>query len=138
MDDNILKFLKQCNLIKNSEQELEGLIILRDSLISTQKYDDIKNHIIELKKIHSSSALTSLQSTALKNQKWPLLNLIRQILRVNGYTMAPQRQSNGYSDGGRKKYIRYFIIEYEPDSNVDKHLDHLNILSDSESQDSSL
>ena len=113
MDENILKFLKKCDLIKETEEELEGLVILRDSLLSKDKYEEIKAHINELKKIHSSSALTALQSTALKNQRWPLLNLVRQILRANGYIMRPNRQSNGYDDDGRKKYIRYFIIEPE-------------------------
>ena len=113
MDENILKFLKKCDLIKENEEELEGLVILRDSLLSKDKYEEVKAHINELKKIHSSSALTALQSTALKNQRWPLLNLVRQILRANGYIMRPNRQSNGYDDDGRKKYIRYFIIEPE-------------------------
>ena len=80
---------------------------------SKEKYEEVKIHINELKKIHSSSALTALQSTALKNQRWPLLNLVRQILRANGYIMRPNRQSNGYDEDGRKKYIRYFIIEPE-------------------------
>jgi hypothetical protein len=113
MDENILTFLKKCELIKENEDELEGLVILRDSLLSKEKYEEVKIHINELKKIHSSSALTALQSTALKNQRWPLLNLVRQILRANGYIMKPNRQSNGYDEDGRKKYIRYFIIEPE-------------------------
>lgn len=122
MDENILTFLKKCNLIKENEEELEGLVILRETLLSKEKYEEIKEHINELKKIHSSSALTSLQSTALKNQKWPLLNLIRQILRVNGYLMKPHRQSNGYDDDGRKKYIRYFIIEVEKEELTEEEI----------------
>ena len=129
MDENILKFLKKCDLIKETEEELEGLVILRDSLLSKDKYEEIKAHINELKKIHSSSALTALQSTALKNQRWPLLNLVRQILRANGYIMRPNRQSNGYDDDGRKKYIRYFIIEPEKEELTEEEVKQIaNVL----------
>ena len=129
MDENILKFLKKCDLIKETEEELEGLVILRDSLLSKDKYEEVKAHINELKKIHSSSALTALQSTALKNQRWPLLNLVRQILRANGYIMRPNRQSNGYDDDGRKKYIRYFIIELEKEELTEEEVKQIaNVL----------
>ena len=129
MDENILKFLKKCDLIKENEEELEGLVILRDSLLSKDKYEGVKVHINELKKIHSSSALTALQSTALKNQRWPLLNLVRQILRANGYIMRPNRQSNGYDDDGRKKYIRYFIIEPEKEELTEEEVKQIaNVL----------
>ena len=44
-------------------------------------------------------------------QRWPLLNLVRQILKTNDYRMLPKRKSNGYTDDGKKKYIRFFIIK---------------------------
>jgi len=59
----------------------------------------------------SSSRLTCLQSTAELNQKWPLLNLVRQILKSNNYKMAPIRKSNGYTKEGKKKYLRFFVIK---------------------------
>ena len=64
-----------------------------------------------LKKKFSSSALTSLQSGAQKEQKWPLLNLVRQILRVCNYKMEPVRRSDGYDDEGKKKYKRFFLVK---------------------------
>jgi hypothetical protein len=54
--------------------------------------------------------LTSLQKNADKSQKWPLLNLIRQILSVYGYKMKPIRKADGYTLEGVKKYKRYFQI----------------------------
>ena len=45
-----------------------------------------------MKKLYSSGSLTSLQKNAKDNQKWPLLNLVRQILK-----------SNDFSDGACKK-----------------------------------
>ena len=90
--------------------DLDGLLIPREQLLDDKKYDEIKKHIPELKKSLSSSFMTSLQKNAEKSQKWPLLNLIRQILHVYGYKMEPIRKSDGYTLEGVKKYKRYFLI----------------------------
>ena len=59
--------------------------------------------IIILKKKFSSSSLTSLQKSAELEQKWPLLNLVRQVLKSCNYLMKPIRQSAGYDKEGKKK-----------------------------------
>uniref|UniRef100_A0A6C0B290 Uncharacterized protein n=1 Tax=viral metagenome TaxID=1070528 RepID=A0A6C0B290_9ZZZZ len=90
--------------------EQNEILIPRDSLLSDTIYNKIKPELIELKKILSSSALTSLQTKADKQQKWPLLNLVRQILNVYGYKMIPVRKCDGYTLDGVKKFKRYFNI----------------------------
>ena len=40
---------------------------------------------LKMKKMYSSGALTALQKSAEAKQKWPLLNLVRQILKSNNY-----------------------------------------------------
>ena len=111
MDKEIIFFLKKCNLQLENESQLEGQLIPRDMLLSVNTYEQVKSEIVDLKKKFSSSALTSLQSGAEKEQKWPLLNLVRQILRVCNYKMDPVRYSDGYDDEGKKKYKRYFLIK---------------------------
>lgn len=91
----------------NSDQ----LIIYRDTLIDPEKYKVAKEKIDDLKKFFSSSFLTSLQENAHKKQKWPLLNLVRQLLKTNMYEMKPIRKSDGYTKDGKKKYIRFFLIQ---------------------------
>ena len=71
----------------------------------------VKKDIVKLKELYSSGSLTSLQKNAQTSQKWPLLNLVRQILKSNEYKMDPRRKSNGYTPEGKKKYIRSFIIK---------------------------
>ena len=110
MDSDIIKFLNKCEFKLESENELEGQIIPRDMLLSQLVYSEVKHHISDLKKKFSSSALTSLQNGAEKDQRWPLLNLVRQILRVCNYKMDPVRRSDGYDAEGKKKYKRYFLI----------------------------
>jgi hypothetical protein len=55
--------------------------------------------------------MTSLQKNAYKSQKWPLLNLARQILSFYNYKMEPIRKSDGYTLEGVKKYKRFFQIK---------------------------
>ena len=89
----------------------DTLLIPREQLLDDKKYDDIQKKLHELKKNFSSSFMTSLQKNAAKTQKWPLLNLVRQILGVYKYYMRPIRKSDGYTKDGVKKYKRFFIIE---------------------------
>jgi hypothetical protein len=90
---------------------LDGVVIERDVLLSNMKYEEIKKLIPDLKQHFSSSFMTSLQKNADKNQKWPLLNLTRQILSVYNYKMIPIRKADGYTIEGVKKYKRFFQVK---------------------------
>lgn len=90
---------------------LNGLLIPREQLLDDGIYDKIKNNIPKLKQFFSSSYMTALQSHADTQQKWPLLNLIRQLLRSYDYKLLPKRLCDGYTSDGKKKYKRVFIIE---------------------------
>ena len=107
----IYKFLHKCDFVFDKIEQLDGMLIPRDMLLDEKKYLDISQNIVELKKIFSSSMLTSLQTNAQKKQKWPLLNLVRQILKSNDYKMEPIRKSNGYTKDGKKRYLRFFLIK---------------------------
>lgn len=113
MNESVIQFLKKCNINVN---DLDGMIVPRELFLSTHTYESIKEDIQLLKNRYSSSTLTGLQSTAKKDQKWPLLNLIRQILRVNGFIMKPIRRADGSTKEGKKKYKRYFLIESKKES----------------------
>ena len=91
-------------------EEINGIIIERDILLSEEKYNSVKIKIPDLKKYLSSSCLTSLQKDANKRQKWPLLNLVRQILKIYFFKMEPIRKSNGYTKEGKKLYKIFFLI----------------------------
>ena len=113
--------------------DLDGLLIPREQLLDDKKYEEIKKHIPELKKIFSSSCMTSLQKNADKSQKWPLLNLARQILSFYGYKMEPIRKSDGYTLEGVKKYKRFFQIKKNniEDILIDNDTKIININSNS-------
>ena len=114
-DDLIIKFLKIFNININNFDELNGLIIERDDLIDiygniNNKYEQIKLLIPELKKHFSSTKLNSLHKNASYNQKWPVLNILRQILKTKNFILVPKRMANGYTKSGQKLYRRIFTI----------------------------
>jgi len=91
--------------------QINGFFIERDTLLNESHYNEIKQLIPELKKNFSSTYLTSLHKNSSEHQKWPLINLLRQIFNVYKYSMKPLRKSNGYDKNGVKQYKRFFLIE---------------------------
>jgi len=107
----VKEFLNNCSIKFDNFEQLDNMLVPRESLLSVETYDKVKGDIQKMKKLYSSGSLTSLQKNAKTTQKWPLLNLVRQILRSNNYKMNPIRKSNGYTPEGKKKYLRYFVIK---------------------------
>jgi len=110
MDNDCKKILKLVGIEFNDINEMDQLFFPREQLLSQSKYEEVKKIIPELKKNFSSSFMTSLQENAGINQKWPLLNLVRQILSVYNYHLQPIRKCDGYTQEGIKKYKRFFKI----------------------------
>ena len=92
-------------------EHLDGTMLERDAFIDDEIYKRVKPKIVDLKKYFSSSLLTSLQENAESKQKFPLINIVRQLLRVKYYQMEPIRKANGYEKSGKKLYKRYFLIK---------------------------
>ena len=109
----ILKILNLSGFVVENMKMLNGLSIPRDLLLSNEKYEVVSDYLEKLRKLkkYSSSTLTSLHGGAIKKQKWPLLNLVRQILKVENYRMVPFRKTDGKDKNGKKKYVRFFLIE---------------------------
>ena len=118
MDDVSKEIMKSVGI---TTEPLHGQLIPRELLLNNALYNDIKKRIPDLKKLFSSSALTSLQQNAELHQKWPLLNLVRQILNGYKYNMTPIRKSDGYTPEGIKKYKRFFQIVSDNDDTNTSH-----------------
>ena len=106
----LLDFLKICNIDCNSFSEIVGTQIPREQLLNTETYIKAKDYIPIFKKKASSSYLTCLQSNAQEKQRWPLINILRQILKIYNYDLHPKRLANGYTKTGKKLYKRIFLI----------------------------
>lgn len=107
IDNTAKKILETCGIFLSDPE----LLIEREKLLNDCTYNLLLDDVEELKKKLSSSFLTSLHKEAKIKQKWPLLNLVRQILHVYKYKMDPIRKADGYTKDGVKKYKRYFLIQ---------------------------
>ena len=108
MDELTQEILKQVDI---DPEFLDGALIPRDMLINDSLYVQVREKLPELRKKFSSSYMTSLHKGAKEQQKWPLLNLVRQILKANNFVMTPIRKSAGYDKYKKKIFKRYFKIE---------------------------
>lgn len=117
MDNDIKMILNKIGLYFNDTDTLIDMVISRDIFLNKALYKEICSEIPMIKNYLKSSSCTCLHSNAENNQKWPLLNITRQILRTYGFKMTPKRQSDGYSDDGKKKYKRFYIIEKNKEKN---------------------
>lgn len=107
----IIDFLNKVSISCDTLDNLDGRHIQRSLLLDVKLYESVKEYIPKLRSIFSTSYLTSLQKTAEDNQKWPLLNLVRQLLKSCNYHLVPKRLCDGYTKDGKKKYKRIFLIE---------------------------
>ncbi len=107
----ILAFLNKAQIVCDSLTDLNGMLIPRELFLNENVYKQLKTDIPDLKQLFSSSYLTALQAPAEELQKWPYLNLMRQVLRSCHFKLTPKRVSDGYTVDGKKKYKRMFIIE---------------------------
>jgi hypothetical protein len=107
----IINFLNKCGIICSTVDDISCNIISREKLLDNALYDKVKVEISTLKPFLSSTTFTSMQKTAEVNQKWPLINLIRQILRKYNYQLVPKRVCDGYTKDGIKKYKRFFEVK---------------------------
>jgi hypothetical protein len=110
--ENIQIFLKQllhkCDIQFNNFNDLNGMVIPRDILLYSETITTLQPEIERLRKIYSSSNMTCLHKNSIKKQQFPLLNLVRQVMKTLNYKMEPIRMSNGYDKTGKKLYTRYF------------------------------
>ena len=108
-EDGLIQFI--CNALHIEPDELkDGLIIEREMLISKEKYDALKPRVVELKKMFSSKCMTSMHACAEYNQRWPCLNLVRQVLKRMGYDIVPERRCAGRDEDGKKIFERFFKL----------------------------
>jgi hypothetical protein len=106
----ILDFLNSCGINIIDLNSIENHIFERNILLNQDTYNKVRENIYTIKKFFSSSYLNSLHKNAHDNQKWPLINLVRQIFNSIGFKLIPIRKANGYTKEKKKIYKRFFKI----------------------------
>lgn len=110
---HIISILNKSGLYIETLNDLDGYFFDRDILLNVTNIDSMKPNIEELKKTFTSTTMTSFHSNAIHKQKWPVLNLVRQVLGIIHYKMVPIRKANGYDCNKKKLYKRFFMIKKE-------------------------
>jgi hypothetical protein len=108
------KMLKFINISFSDINDLEGKIIVRDILLTESVQDYYQKYQEDFKKCgYKSGKLTSLHKNNI-NQKFPAINMLRQILKCQGFLLQPKIESIGYNKNtGQKLIKRYFTIMHK-------------------------
>ena len=95
----------------NDINELNNLEIDRNKLLNENIKIEFLSLVKDLKKYYSSSKLTCLHKNNIYKQKWPQINLLRQILKCNNYKLLPKTYNLGYNNNGKKILKRTYYIK---------------------------
>ena len=107
----LLELFELVGIKKKNITQLNNVEIPRDVLLDKKIIEKCFNMISDLKKKYSSNIFTCLHQNSNEKQRFPGINMFRQILKANGYNLNPQVVSNGYCPiTGKKNVIRSFTV----------------------------
>ena len=91
--------------------ELFDITLSQDDLKSKELIDKLYIMIANLKNEYKSQKLTCLHRNSIDKQKFPALNMIRQICKCNSLKVSPFIICKGYDKStGKKITERYYSI----------------------------
>jgi len=110
MQNDLLKEL--LNIINVNSDNMFLIKISHEDLKKPEIISQYVSLIPKLKKEYKSHTLTCLHKNSLDKQKFPAINMLRQILKCNNLKLKPKIIIKGYNTITKTKIIdRYFIIE---------------------------
>jgi hypothetical protein len=101
----IVDILQVLGIHVKTEPDLFGVLIHRDDLLRVDIEQKLAAFIDPLKEKYKSSMLNCLHQNRESKQKFPGINLVRQILKCNGYQLTPLIFNKGYSKHNGKKLV---------------------------------
>ena len=87
--DLLIDIFKIINVEIKNVNDLLDLQIDQNVLRNKNLFHEITEKIPNLKSHYNSSKLTCLHSNSLEKQKFPVVNMFRQILKCNNYKLEP-------------------------------------------------
>ena len=124
------KMFQVLNINISSINNITGLEINRDLLLSPYVREQYLTLIPKAKSIYRSSNLTSLHKNCSIKQKNHSINFLRQILKCNNLKLQPKTISLGYTKNGKKIIKRSYTIINTNSSNLDQDIEIKNCLND--------
>ena len=108
----IKKLFIPLNINLENLEELYDIEIDRDLLLKNETKLEYDKLILEFKALYKTSRLNCLHQNRNSKQKFPQINLLRQILKCNNLKLKPKTISLGYFKiTGKKMVKRSYIIK---------------------------
>ena len=98
-----------CSILNDpckTEKELFAIMVQREVLLSEDVLEKLRNMVSRLKGKYKSDGLNCLHQNREIKQKFPGINLVRQIFKCNGYHLKPIFYSKGYCKHSGKKIMQ--------------------------------
>ena len=106
LSDELQEICKTINYPCSTESQLFELLIDRDVLLSVDIEEKLTQLVAKLKSKYKTDGLNCLHKNRNKKQKFPGINLIRQIFKCNGYHLKPFFYSAGYNKANGQKIVK--------------------------------
>ena len=101
--------------VHDIEKEIELVTLFtNDKFESDHVVSCFKKMLPCARKLYSSDRLTALHTNAFEKQKNPGLNLIRQIIRENGFDVKSKNIYQGISNSRRIYQRNYYFVHRQP------------------------
>jgi len=113
-----------------TREDLLNIILRQDTLKDRNLIEELYRKAPNLKSFYNSSKLTCLHKNSLDKQKFPAVNMYRQLLKCNNLKMEPYVVSKGYNKYSGKKIVERFYRIKELKSKDDKN-DNLEEIKES-------
>ena len=101
--------------VHDIEKEIkEGTLFTNDKFESDHAIHCFQKVLPCARKLYSSDRLTALHTNAFKKQKSPGLNLVRQIMRENGFDVKSTNIYQGITNSQRIYQRNYYFVHKQP------------------------
>jgi len=110
-----------------TREDLHTIILRQDTLKDRNLIEELYRKAPNLKSFYNSSKLTCLHKNSLDKQKFPAVNMYRQLLKCNNLKMEPYVVSKGYNKYSGKKIVERFyrIKELSEKDSENDNLDEI-------------
>jgi hypothetical protein len=108
----IYQLLSLINININSPEQLLNLSIDRTTLCEPTLINQFLTFKEKMKGLFHSSYLTCLHDNSQQKQKYPAINMLRQLLKCLGYKLKPTIINLGYNKTTGKKIIKRTFTIY--------------------------
>ena len=106
LSDELQEICETINYPCTTEAQLLNLLIDRDVLLSVDIEEKLTKLVDKLKDKDKTDGLNCLHKNRNKKQKFPGINLVRQIFKCNGYHLKPFFYSAGYDKTNGQKIVK--------------------------------